>query len=76
VGQKINHKKYGTGEVKKVLNHNKIIVAFGAEEKQFAQNQPVEPPEPPVGSPMSADGGAVTPPPTPAPTFPSPGTPG
>ncbi len=78
VGQKIIHKKFGTGEVKKVLNHNKILVAFGSDEKQFAQNQPVEPPEapePPVSTSAPATDGAP-PPPSPAPTFPAPGSPG
>ncbi len=72
VGMKIIHKKYGTGEVKKVLNHNKIIVAFGAEEKQFAQNQPVETPSSPAvpaaeavapgAAPGPAPGGSAPPP--------------
>lgn len=48
VGQKVLHKKFGTGEVKKVLNQFKIVVAFGADEKQFAQNQAIETPSSPA----------------------------
>lgn len=57
VGQRVTHKKFGTGEVKKVLNHNKIIVAFAGEERQFAQNQQLETPsaaEIPAAAPAPA----------------------
>ncbi|MEZ0228089.1 MAG: hypothetical protein ACAI25_05645, partial [Planctomycetota bacterium] len=70
VGMKVIHKKFGTGEVKKVLNHNKIIVAFGADEKQFAQNQSVETPSSPAvaaAEPGSVPGGSSSPPSSSAP---------
>ncbi|HZV00084.1 MAG TPA: hypothetical protein VFF73_25430 [Planctomycetota bacterium] len=77
VGQKISHKKWGTGEVKKVLNHNKILVVFGSDERQLAQNQSVEPPPSDVVPAATAPespmvGTSETPPP--APSSPPPGT--
>ncbi|MBI3725862.1 hypothetical protein HY251_18190 [bacterium] len=40
VGQRVVHKRFGTGEVRKVLDHNKVVVAFGPDERTLAQNAP------------------------------------
>ncbi len=79
-GQRVTHKKFGTGEVKKVLNRNKILVAFGGEERSLAQNQSLETPSSPAiaipetGTPGVAPAPASAPP-SPAPTGPAPGAP-
>lgn len=91
VGQKVVHKKFGTGEVKKIVSRNKVVIGFGAEERTLAQNSApgtpsspsipaAEPPAPEASAPAAPAGdaaahGAPTPPPAP-PHHPLPPTPG
>jgi hypothetical protein len=64
VGQKVVHKRFGTGEIKKVLDRSKVVIAFGAEERTLVQNAP-------LGTPSSPAVPTAEAPPAPAPEAPT-----
>ena len=68
VGQRVTHKRFGTGEVKKVLNSTKVVIAFGTEERTLAQNAttadtPSSPAVTTAEAVSAAEAAAATPPP-------------
>jgi hypothetical protein len=68
VGQRVTHKRFGTGEVKKVLNSTKVVIAFGTEERTLAQNATsADTPSSPAVTTAEAVAAAAAPPPAAAP---------
>jgi hypothetical protein len=73
-GQKIEHKKFGQGEVKRIVDRNKILVEFSSGERTLAQNSVPPPPsdEQPIAAETAPAPEAAAPAPEAAPPSPPP----